>query len=478
MTLFDESDGLSYDLSLRGKAKRNAWIMWRLRPLRALFQKHRADSNCLLHLRLSPQSAAAAAAAAEDPDAAAAAAATPCLVHVRVSRLPAAAVATAAASGDAAATAPAAVQQAAAGGADGRPAKRQRLAARSQSTAASVPSTAVEAVTAPGGADIATSPASLPLRHSTGGGGAAADELRPAAAIAHLHGCVPPSVGLPPPQRGELRFCGLTFPPSLAPAVRAATLDWLQSQQCHLSDIQPAGGQITMQVPPAAPAGSGTGGEEAWVEAFHRCNLSSNVISAGVARYLGLTDERGWDAALPEGHLELSRRLVQPCGDAERGGCGLRACSRIKPSSVLGVVGGFVMTREEAGRFVGVGFRSCGPGLRRELAARAGASEVSTVWRLLAGSFRMPYPGLRLAAQGAAGEGGCVGAVAVLPDSKHRTRDSTKRVGAGSQQYVNTRCLAPFGSSQVHTVCCPTLPPTQHAYCFLMLLLQAAVRWT
>ncbi|KAG2494343.1 hypothetical protein HYH03_007400 [Edaphochlamys debaryana] len=227
----------------------------------------------------------------------------------------------------------------------------------------------------------------------------------PSASLRHLHGYLPPGVPLPPLQPGELRLCGMTFHPDLAPSVRRAMQEWetvLVSRLLEeglgdgLADADPATAQISIPDPAT----------------LARLGLSRALICAQLAAHLGLTGDgagsssgggSGWDAPLPTGALELGAGMVEPCEDAARGGAGLAAARRVPRSTVLGVLGGYVLTRAAAQRYVSYGFRHCGAAVLAELereASAVGLRGVTETWQVLAGSFRLPFPQLKLVAEG------------------------------------------------------------------------------
>ncbi|PNH08853.1 Ammonium transporter Rh type C [Tetrabaena socialis] len=236
----------------------------------------------------------------------------------------------------------------------------------------------------------------------------------PAASICCLYGSVPPEAGLLPPlQPGELRLCGLTFHPDLAPAVRRAMARWeatalerLRAEGLggELADLEPESEQMEIRD----------------AEALSRHGLSSTVICTRLARLLGLVGQASSrsDAPLPEGPLGLAvEARLRRCADSARGGWGLAAGAAVRRNAVLGVVGGYVMPGGAAARrFVASGHRHLQEGVRAELArAVAGTTaDVSTAWRLLAGSYCMPYQEGPAAAAAAAGVAGPSAPAAVL----------------------------------------------------------------
>ncbi|KAG2434243.1 hypothetical protein HXX76_007968 [Chlamydomonas incerta] len=233
---------------------------------------------------------------------------------------------------------------------------------------------------------------------AAGAGGGNTSLNLPAASITHLHGFLPHGSRLPPVQSGELRLCGLTFHPELAPGVRRAMAAWQASALARTRQEADAAVE-QVEIPGAEPdPASGQGAATATAQLFHRYGLSAELISSQVAVLLGLSAERGWDAPLPaEGPMELSTQLVEPCQDVARGGAGLRAARRIGRSTVLGVVAGYVMPAAVAARFVSQGYRHVNGGVRSQLeaeVAEVGLGDVAPAWQVLAGAFRLPVPGL------------------------------------------------------------------------------------
>ncbi|KAG2494333.1 hypothetical protein HYH03_007391 [Edaphochlamys debaryana] len=216
----------------------------------------------------------------------------------------------------------------------------------------------------------------------------------PAASVSHLHGCLPPGVPLPPLQPGELRLCGLTFQPDLAPSVRRTMQEWEASSSgggCRLAALDPSTQQIS--IPGVDGDAGGSEGALAASAAFSRHGLRRPILATRLARHLGIYTH--WDAPLPSGPLPLSPDLVAPGPDPERGGAGLFARAAIKPSWVLGVVGGYVMPRAAAEAYAARGLRQ-GQHLQAAMTDRAGGSteDADSAWGFLAGSFRLRLPGL------------------------------------------------------------------------------------
>ncbi len=206
----------------------------------------------------------------------------------------------------------------------------------------------------------------------------------------HLLGAVPPSVGLPPLQPGEMRLCGLTYHPVRARAERQAMADWEAGLGPEgLAGADPAGQQIRL------------GLDAALVKSYR---LRPLVLADYLAKLLGLAAD--WAAPLPPGPLELQgvEAAAAEGGGRCRGGMRLLARRAFRRSHPLGVVGGYVLPCAAAEELVCRGFQRCGPGAAAELEARAGGVEDrANAWRMLARSHLLPLQGL-----GAGGEGGAV----------------------------------------------------------------------
>lgn len=313
------------------------------------------------------------------------------------------------------------------------PAKR----ARAETAAAPPTDTAAlaECHSIGGSAGVATDAAVGAAAAAAAAAAEAADG--PAAGLAFLHGCVPPAVGLPPLRPGELRLCGLTFHPDLAPAVLQLQASWLEKRskrgEAGLLEMDPASVQIqipeieeanqveqTTEIKPKEerkPEGAVRG-----VVGAH--GLSPNVICSRLARVLGLSMR--WGAPLPQAPPPLVDGVVV-ASDPERGGLGLAAAKFIRKSTVLGVLGGYVLPAASAAAaaaaggaggtgwlpapagasaaevFVARGFQELAAPVAAELAARAEPADVAQAWRFLAGSFRAAYPGLQLTPAGDTG---------------------------------------------------------------------------
>ncbi|GFR47857.1 hypothetical protein Agub_g9563, partial [Astrephomene gubernaculifera] len=128
-----------------------------------------------------------------------------------------------------------------------------------------------------------------------------ADAARPAQlplcslSSAHLRGCIPPDVCLPPLQPGELRLCGLTFHPDVAQRVRRRMAEWAAAMSRAAGGEGPGSWEPTsLQVhipgvdPPTAPGALPTGGgaAAAVAAAFRRHGLRRRVLACHLARYL------------------------------------------------------------------------------------------------------------------------------------------------------------------------------------------------
>ncbi|KAG2496645.1 hypothetical protein HYH03_005465 [Edaphochlamys debaryana] len=215
----------------------------------------------------------------------------------------------------------------------------------------------------------------------------------PASSVSHLHGCLPPGVPPPPLQPGELRLCGLTFHSDLAPSVRRTMQEWEANSAggVGLARCDPSTRQISI---PGVDGDAG-GSEAASIAsaAFSRHGLRRPILATRLARHLGLYTQ--WDAPLPSGPLPLSPDLVAPGPAPERGGLGLFARAAIKPSWVLGVVGGYVMPGTAAETYAARGLRQNAQ-LQEAVVVRTegSADETESAWGFLAGSFRLRLPGL------------------------------------------------------------------------------------
>ncbi|KAG2495485.1 hypothetical protein HYH03_006430 [Edaphochlamys debaryana] len=207
---------------------------------------------------------------------------------------------------------------------------------------------------------------------------------------AHLQGCALSRDAVPPPalQPGELRLCGLTFHPELAPGVRSAMEAWeagLAAQLAAdgltggLADAAPEQLQIRVLESPATSA----------------AGIQDYSIAADVALLLGLTT--AFNAPLPEHAPQLGPRSLAPGPDEGCGGAGLFAAAALPKGAVLGVLGGYVMPKAAAKRLSYHGYRFLPDDAKAELATRAGPSAgeagVRYAWQLLEGAFRFPMTG-------------------------------------------------------------------------------------
>ncbi|PNH08639.1 hypothetical protein TSOC_004793 [Tetrabaena socialis] len=208
--------------------------------------------------------------------------------------------------------------------------------------------------------------------------------------------------GLPPLQPGELRLCGVTFHPSLAAAMRGGMARWEAATLERVAAQGLCGGLAY-----ASPQSIQVYVRDAQAPSGH--SLSGSLICARLARLVGLVGPGGGrsDAPLPEGALWLAAEAgLWRCADPARGGYGLAAGAVVRKNAVVGVVRGYVMPGAPAEGFVAAGYRHCRPEVRAELARAVGgtSADVSTSWRLLVGSYCMPYAAA-LQAQGEAGAG-------------------------------------------------------------------------
>ncbi|KAG2495480.1 hypothetical protein HYH03_006425 [Edaphochlamys debaryana] len=254
-----------------------------------------------------------------------------------------------------------------------------------------------------------------------------AGEVLPASSLsaAHLQGCALSRDAVAPPpalQPGELRLCGLTFHPELAPGVRSAMEAW----EARLAEQLAAEGW-TGGLEDAEPER-----EQVKVldsSALRAVGIPDVVVAHSLAVLLGLT--AAFNAPLPE-HAPQLPSIVEPRQDDAGGGAGLFATARIPqlgPGSlapgrdegrsgagllaaaalrkgvVFGVMGGYVMPKDVAQRHYSRGFRVLNDEAKAELAARAsrGAGEAWAAaggdvlsryaWQLLESALRFPMPG-------------------------------------------------------------------------------------
>ncbi|GFR47928.1 hypothetical protein Agub_g9731, partial [Astrephomene gubernaculifera] len=204
---------------------------------------------------------------------------------------------------------------------------------------------------------------------------------------------------LPALAPGEVRLCGLTFSPDLAPAVSAALEEVEQLRRSgklrnmFLEDI--------IQIPPSSMQQlrrlmqEGNTAEASVSEPFkaeEQCDYAKTAIRNDLARLLGLLDQP--DRPLPEGSV-LAADVLAPGRDPARGGAGLFAAKPIEQCSALGVVGGYVMPRNKAAlrvRRLGAPFPEGSPEQAELLRRARGQRQVAQlVWRVLAGGLRMPF---------------------------------------------------------------------------------------
>ncbi|KAG2486467.1 hypothetical protein HYH03_014914 [Edaphochlamys debaryana] len=227
----------------------------------------------------------------------------------------------------------------------------------------------------------------------------AAPPLLPAPSLsaAHLRPyTLPPSAPAAPPalQPGELRLCGLTFHPALAPAVRRSLAAWEAALSTALRAEGLDGGLsdaalLKVQVRVLDGARLATAG------------IRETKIRRKLAKLLRLTG--GVDAPLPPHAPQLGPDRLAPGPDAGRGGAGLFAAAALRKGAVLGVMGGYVMPGAEARRFAARGWQALGAEARAELEARGGGVAAASgggagqrarfTWQLLEGSMRLPMPG-------------------------------------------------------------------------------------
>ncbi|KXZ52155.1 hypothetical protein GPECTOR_10g784 [Gonium pectorale] len=204
----------------------------------------------------------------------------------------------------------------------------------------------------------------------------------PASSINLLHGCVAPTVGLPPLQRGELRRCGTTFHPELAERVQEEEVAWAVKQR--------AAGRLGPQTVWQVVAAQGYLG-----------GLPPEVVCFNVARLLGLTSaapKTPTRGPLPEGPVVHPGLRLHPKG--------LCSAQRLPAGEALAVVGGYVLPALTHGSaFVARGHEALRPAARgqlRRLAALVGEDEAAEglVWPALARLWRLPFPSVITAGYG------------------------------------------------------------------------------
>ncbi|GLI70734.1 hypothetical protein VaNZ11_015759, partial [Volvox africanus] len=243
-----------------------------------------------------------------------------------------------------------------------------------------------------------------------------APHLPSPSALRYLHGCVPTKLGLPPLQPGEVRLYGVTFSACLN--VGQLLAKWQAAQQhTELSGWR----QITIDLPhdgANAGASDGHGGgdrggmsagpsghvlpqpqpqpQPLWVAAFRGPGaLLPRPVCFDLTRKLGLTTN--CMTPLPEGPVEPQglevRRLPERPTEA-----GLFASRSFPRNCVICVMGCYVKAQETGlDPFVEKGYEALEGPVKQQLQLRmaAGCGRVSEamVWRFLAMSFRMAFPG-------------------------------------------------------------------------------------
>ncbi|KAG2486476.1 hypothetical protein HYH03_014923 [Edaphochlamys debaryana] len=227
----------------------------------------------------------------------------------------------------------------------------------------------------------------------------AAPRLLPAPSLAAAHlrpYTLPPSAPAAPPalQPGELRLCGLTFHPALAPAVRRSLAAW-EAALCEQLRAEGLDGGLSDAAPEALQVCVLDGAR------LREAGIREYVVRCQLAHLLGLAD--AFDKDLPPHAPQMGPDRLAPGRDAGRGGAGLFAAAALRKGAVLGVMGGYVMPRTEARRFAARGWQALGAEAGAELAARADGGEaasgggagqhVRSAWQLLEGSMRLPMPG-------------------------------------------------------------------------------------
>ncbi len=217
---------------------------------------------------------------------------------------------------------------------------------------------------------------------------------------ANLRGYIASEEQLPPVREGELRWCGLTFHPRLAPEVCAAMDTWLPALgPGGLAEADPSVQQVYVgglgeEVP---------GAHRTWaqrhkhVEAalkdaqavLQRPGLNATDIACHLASLLGWFAD--WGRAWPQGQVEWEG--VEAFWDQDRACMALRATEPgITRSSVIGICSGYVMPADVADTFVSRGFQACSPEVKAEVEKRAGRrDDLTPAWRVLAGSYMADY---------------------------------------------------------------------------------------
>ncbi|KAG2486454.1 hypothetical protein HYH03_014901 [Edaphochlamys debaryana] len=219
----------------------------------------------------------------------------------------------------------------------------------------------------------------------------------PSLSAVHLQSYpLPPSAPAAPPalQPGELRLCGLTFHPALAPAVRRSLAAW-EAALCEQLRGEGLDGGLSDAAPEALQVCVLDGAR------LREAGIREYVVRCQLAHLLGLAD--AFDKDLPPHAPQLGPDRLAPGPDAGRGGAGLFAAVGLRKGAVLGVLGGYVMPGAEARRFAARGWQALGAEARAELEARAGGGaaasgggagqHVRSAWELLEGSMRLPMPG-------------------------------------------------------------------------------------
>ncbi|KAG2494342.1 hypothetical protein HYH03_007399 [Edaphochlamys debaryana] len=266
--------------------------------------------------------------------------------------------------------------------------------------------------------------------------GKRARPIAAALAARHLRLCRLPATGdvaadedpsdLPPLQPGELRLCGLTVHPDLAPSVRQAMQEWEasreaasrqgrrshHSRQVHVItddafaalDLASAGGG-------AAPTSSGGAERSASASASALLTpatlpaalpgLDAATVAHGVAYLLGLTAQPM--AELPEGPVLAAGSVTAARGEEASAPARLQATEPLAAWSVLGVLGGYVLPRAAAEEMQEWGHEDLGAEARQALLARARGDEglFAPAWELCVSAYRAPY--LPAAGRSAAG---------------------------------------------------------------------------
>ncbi|KAG2482527.1 hypothetical protein HYH03_018544 [Edaphochlamys debaryana] len=182
-------------------------------------------------------------------------------------------------------------------------------------------------------------------------------------------------------RRDDVRVCGVVFPAGLKQAVLESIDVWKEGH--------------------AAP-----GSPEAWrdLSGLEQVDASSApaelrpLIAYTLAGLLGITSERSGEE-LPSGPVPAEGQGAMRL----EGGMQVVASRRVRRGEALGVVAGYVLPAVDAAEYAARGSRWCTEEVLRELGRLGGAATGEAAWGLLARAAQLPYPGLKLPREGAAG---------------------------------------------------------------------------